>query len=885
MTWSGAPNSCLTRLHPDAWWWSPTAVSRPDAAALLDPDGRITSRASLQVQIHSLANGLRAQGVQRKDRLALVMAPGTGMATAVLAAMAVAAVAPLVPTSPLTIVVEDLRRLGATHVLVDDQPPAAVLEAAGQLGIPVLDVWSLAKTDPTSLVPAEPQVGELALLLQTSGTTSRPKVVPLSFANLILNARSVAKVLDLGPSDLSLAAMPMFHIHGIVASLMAPLLAGGSVICCRGNDPEHLLLCLRSLQPTWVSAVPTLLHAVLNASERQAIDGNASRLRFLRASSASLPPVLRQRLEQHFGVPVLEAYGMTECYLICSNRLPGKGLSPLPGSVGPAAGPEVVILGSDHLSLRPGEIGEVSIRGANVTTGYEHPDRSGWITTANGEQWFPTGDEGYRDQEGRLFLTGRLKEMINRGGEKVIPRRVDEVLLHHPAVDQALAFAVPHPTLGEDLAAAVVLRAGANLEEQELRRHAFAGLSPHEVPSRILFLDALPRGNTGKLQRIGLAERLADALLTPDEPAVGELEKLVASLIAEVLGQGPPARDDNFFLLGGDSLSGARVVSRLADELGLELHPTLLFSAPTVRSLATLLQNSCQQAPTHLVTLQPQGTRLPLYVVHGWGGLPGFTNLARALAPHRPVFGLRATSEGTLPQGASVTKFANAYAEEILAAHPGGPIHLMGYSAGGWYAYAVAAALLQRQAQIGVVAILDTNPISRIPRNLGISLFGCMLAAELLPKLRQLRHPPAKQTRIGYLLERLGNIRNRTSLYLQVPLPPPPAAIKRWLQGIAPPPPDPYVQLLRENGYQPPRLPLVVDLFAISHSLPLLTRLWHFYAMGGVRHHPIFNHHHDFYQPKHALELAKALELVLKQAERNEPGNQVCQHKPRHSQR
>jgi acyl carrier protein len=253
------------------------------------------------------------------------------------------------------------------------------------------------------------------------------------------------------------------------------------------------------------------------------------------------------------------------------------------------AGPAGGVLGPDHRPLPTGESGEVAIRGPSVTAGYEAADLSGWVTATNGESWFLTGDEGYLDQEGRLFLTGRLKEMINRGGEKVIPRRVDEALLLHPAVDQALAFAVTHPTLGEDLAAAVVLRACLSLEEQELRQHAFSVLAPHEVPSRILFLQELPRGATGKLQRIGLAEQLADALRSPDEPAVGELEELVAAVIADVLDLKSPGRDANFFLLGGDSLSGTRVITRLAEHLSLDLQPSLLFTAPTVRTLAERL--------------------------------------------------------------------------------------------------------------------------------------------------------------------------------------------------------------------------------------------------------------------------------------------------------
>ncbi len=572
------------------WWIHHQHLHDPSAPALVEESGAIVSRATLAQAVHAAALELIAKGVQRNDRLALVMAPGPAMATSLLAAMAVAAVAPLVPSSPRATVVDDLQRLGITHVLVDDQPPAAVLESAGELGLPVFPFNPLAFPAGSGSAIQAPDPDDLALLLQTSGTTSRPKVVPLSHANLLTSAGHIANTLKLTPADRSLAAMPLFHIHGIVASLMAPLLAGGSVICCRSNDPDHLAALLHCVPPTWVSAVPTLLQALLNASQRQSEAESTHQLRFLRSSSSPLPPVLLQRLEEHFRVPVLEAYGMTEAaHQICSNRLPGDGPTPVPGSVGPAAGPELAVLGPERAPLPPGASGEVAIRGPNVTCGYEAADHSGWITAANGESWYLTGDEGYQDQQGRLFLTGRLKEMINRGGEKVIPRRVDEALLLHPAVDQALAFAVPHPSLGEDLAAAVVLRAGSTANEQELRRHAFSVLTPYEVPSHIVFLQELPRGATGKLQRIGLAERLADALRPAEDQAIGELEELVASVISEVLEQRPPSREANFFMLGGDSLSGTRVISRLAAQLGLDLQASLLFVAPTVRTLAQRL--------------------------------------------------------------------------------------------------------------------------------------------------------------------------------------------------------------------------------------------------------------------------------------------------------
>lgn len=581
---------------PSLWWWLSAGIDDPEATALLDVDGVVLTRQALADAVPATTVALRQQGFGRRDRLALVMAPGPSMALSLLGAMAAAAVAPLVPSSPVGVLLDDLQRLRATAVLIDGEPPAPVLQAARELDLPLVRLRPLELPPPSQAMDAPPGREDLALLLQTSGTTSRPKVVPLSHANLLSSARAVAEVLALGPADRSLAAMPLFHIHGIVASLLAPLLAGGSVICCRSNDPQALLASLGSLRPTWLSAVSTLLQALLTERERSGAPVPEHGLRLLRSSSSPLPPALLERLETVFQVPVLEAYGMTEAaHQICSNRLPGMGHR-RSGSVGLPAGPELIVLGPDRCPVPVGTCGEVAIRGAAVTAGYEAAPSSGWIAVAGGERWFLTGDEGCLDAQGALTLTGRLKEMINRGGEKVIPRRVDEALLTHPAVDQALAFALPHPTLGEDLAAAVVLRSGAAADERELRRHAFACLAPHEVPSRIVILDALPRGATGKLQRIGLAARIAERLEPADEPASGELEDLVADAFAAVLLQERPGRHANFFLLGGDSLSGQRLINVLHRQLALDLSPTLLFAHPTVAELAERLDQLLEEA-------------------------------------------------------------------------------------------------------------------------------------------------------------------------------------------------------------------------------------------------------------------------------------------------
>ena len=578
-------------------WWLEQKPSSPECPALLDQEGLILSRGELSRAVNDAASFLLQQGIGRADRLAILMAAGPALAASLLAGMAVAAVAPLSPSATQATILADLQRLGATHLLVDDHPPDTLLAAASASGVRLLVFNPLAVSTVKGRPGLRPPADDLALLLQTSGTTSRPKVVPLSHGNLLASARAVADALALGPADRSLAAMPLFHIHGIVASLLAPLLAGGSVICCRSAAPATLLQLIGSLQPTWLSAVPTLLQGLLSELDRSGQQAPDHRLRLLRSSSSALPPAVLERLEAVFQVPVLEAYGMTEAsHQICSNRLPGCGHGRLPGSVGLPAGPEVVVLGAAGRPLPAGERGEVAIRGPGVTAGYEGGDQTGWVEVAGGERWFRTGDEGLFDTQGRLNLTGRLKEMINRGGEKVTPRCVDEALLEHPSVEQAVAFAVPHPTLGEDLAAAVVLRPGAQTTEEALRSHAFMLLPPHAVPSQIVLMPELPRGATGKLQRIGLANRLAAQLQPAEAPASGELEELVSRTFAAVLQQAQPGRNANFFQLGGDSLSGQRAVIALEQELALDLRPTLVFACPTVRTLAAHLDGLLHQA-------------------------------------------------------------------------------------------------------------------------------------------------------------------------------------------------------------------------------------------------------------------------------------------------
>ncbi|MBV8613831.1 MAG: AMP-binding protein, partial [Acetobacteraceae bacterium] len=342
-------------------------------------------------------------------------------------------------------------------------------------------------------------------VLHTSGTTSRPKIVPLRHVNVTASAYHIGATLRLTHEDVCLNIMPLFHIHGLIAATLSSLAAGASVFCTPGFNAFRFFTWFEEARPTWYTAVPTMHQAILGLAGRHAEAIKAGRLRFIRSSSSSLPPQVMEAMEQTFGVPVIESYGMTEAaHQMASNPLPPG--ERYPGSVGVAAGPEIAIMDEAGNLLAPGELGEVVIRGRDVTAGYENNPEANAKAFTNG--WFRTGDQGVLDDQGYLRLTGRLKELINRGGEKVSPIEVDVVLMDHPAVAQCLTFALPHPMLGEEVAAAIVLEEGASVQDHELRAFAAERLAPFKVPRKFVFLNEIPKGATGKLQRIGLAEKL-----------------------------------------------------------------------------------------------------------------------------------------------------------------------------------------------------------------------------------------------------------------------------------------------------------------------------------------------------------------------------------------
>jgi len=503
--------STLTRL---------LETGEADAPAILAPGRPALTHGGLREHVERTVAVLNACGIGRNDRVAIVLPNGPAMATAFISVAAGASTAPLNPAYRRAEFEFYLSDLGAKALLVERGSDSDAAGVARERGIRVLEIetrddWpagvfafageTVASREVAAASPGRAGEDDEALVLHTSGTTSRPKIVPLRQRNVCASARNILDALRLTAADRCLNVMPLFHIHGLMAAVLASLHAGASTFCTPGFNALKFFAWLDESDATWYTAVPTMHQAILSRAERNRTVIDGCRIRFVRSSSSSLPPQVMSQLEAAFGAPVIEAYGMTEAsHQMTSNPLPPRARKP--GSVGMATGQQVAVMDEAGKLLGPGMSGEVVIRGENVTTGYQSNAEANAQCFTNG--WFRTGDQGVLDEDGYLTITGRLKEIINRGGEKISPREVDEVLMDHPAVQQVVTFAMPDPKLGENVAAAVVLREGVRATDRELRDFAATRLAPFKVPRTIVMVAEIPKGATGKLQRIGLAQKL-----------------------------------------------------------------------------------------------------------------------------------------------------------------------------------------------------------------------------------------------------------------------------------------------------------------------------------------------------------------------------------------
>ena len=500
------PNTLLELIH----------AAPADSTAIVLPDAGVgITRKQLRDQVGAMADALAALGIERGDRVATILPNGLPAIVSFLAASIAGTAAPLNPgyrEDEIAFYLEDTN--AKVLLCAADGPPAtndAAKKAAEARGVPI----HVLETDaagfvriagvPNGRTASAPSPDDVALILHTSGSTGRPKRVPIMHRNITASTRNITAHYALSPDDVSLCVMPLFHVHGLVASTLSTLRSGGTVAVPNKFNPLSFWRTVKETGATWYSAVPTIHNLLLARAGNERVDAAAG-LRFIRSCSASLPPEMMAKMEQLFGVPVLEAYGMTEAaHQMASNPQPPAERKP--GSVGPGTGVRIGIMDDSGNLLPQGQRGEVVIQGPNVVSGYENNPGANAKSFTNG--WFRTGDQGVLDRNGYLTLTGRIKELINRGGEKIGPREIDEVLLKHPAVAEAVAFGVPHPTWGEEVEAVVVLKEPSS--EAVILAFCKEHLADFKRPKKIHIADMIPRTATGKIQRGVVAKAIAGA--------------------------------------------------------------------------------------------------------------------------------------------------------------------------------------------------------------------------------------------------------------------------------------------------------------------------------------------------------------------------------------
>ena len=719
------------------------AVDCPEVLAIEDVTGGGRSYSALLTRVETIAAQLITEWNRPgRPRIAIVMPNGGTLSETLLAATVVGTALPFNPEYTPHEFDSYFRETEIDFLVTLSSFNTPARKAATQLGLKVLDLDRLS-APPVAVQLATPAPDDTAMVLLTSGSTGRAKRVPLTHRNVCTSARDVSVSLRLTPSDRCLSMWELYHVGGLVDLLLAPLHSGGTVIATQGFEAAQFFDILSTRKPTWYQGVPTALGELALLARRNGFVADGSSLRFLRSVAAALSPALMAEIEALFGVPVLQTFGMTEASpLICSTGF--DAADRIPGSVGRSYGTKIGIFNDTWQRQGGGVEGEVAIQGPNVFHGYEADPEAN--AAAFREGWFRTGDLGRLDAEGRLFLTGRIKELVNRGGEKVNLREVDDALLTHAAVFEAASFPVPHRTLGEDVAACVVLRPGAIASESEIRAALADRLAAFKIPRRILFLASLPRNAVGKIDRRQLAtdaiERLeAEAALTASNGAepTSDAEARIAAIWAQELGLPSVGPEDDFGVLGGDSLAGLRVLVALEAAFGLSLPDDTLAQISTVRAMTELVaeRGTVRKVASALVEggvtaeelrqikavvamgrvpvlrdgslfkiVNRDGNRKPLIWFFNYPAKE-MVELHHKFPPDYPLFGGFSGGKIFDMSDATMVRLARQYAAEIASEFPDGSFILGGNCKGGLLAWEVAKQLQAKGREVERLCLME----------------------------------------------------------------------------------------------------------------------------------------------------------------------------------
>lgn len=683
------------------------AEAMPEAPAVLSPGRKGIENQELLVRLSAVDASLAAHGIGRGDRVLVVAGLGPDAAVAILGAANRATCVPVSPSATAELGAA-LDEADAGALLVPRTATVAERLAAADAEVALVEVtedaWGMTGASRPNLGDA-PCPDDIAFILRTSGTTSRPKLVPATHRQLLARAEAAADFLRLGSADRCFCPMPLCYGHGLYTGLMIPLLSGGSAILPHAFDQESTLTSLDHLAATWYTAGAAHQAAILGWLRAGRARSATSRLRFARCASAALPEGLRDGLEEELGVPVLETYGTSETGMIASPDPDGPRKA---GTSGVAVGVEMAIAD-----------GEILVRGPTVFSGYE-ADPALTERSFDGE-WFRTGDRGSLDEDGFLTVEGRLDDVINRGGEKVSPAEVESVLLGHPDVAQAVVFGAMHPSLGQEVAAAISPEPESALDEAEIRSYVAERLAPFKVPRRLAVLPEIRVGPTGKAVRTGLADTLRPTAGAGHggarEGNRGRVETTLVRAFAAVLALEVGA-DDDFFERGGDSLAAVELLAMIEQELHVEVDLEDLVSAPTPRLLAATIlrdahpENESAGAGRDVIGVNLDGCRPPLFVV---GGRPGYAVrvlvMARQVADDQPVHGLQPPNMDWHAAGhRTIPEMAAHYLRQVREIRPDGPHRILGSSFGGLIVFEMARQLEEAGSPAEFIGLVDTEP-------------------------------------------------------------------------------------------------------------------------------------------------------------------------------
>jgi oxalate---CoA ligase len=694
------------------------AAANPQAPAIVAADLSTLTYGSLWHQVEHIGDALKQAGIGAQSRVGVALPDGAPLATTIAGVACHASVVPLNPRLTAAEIDALIVRLGLDAVILAEGADIPARSAALRHRACLFEVSSRAGgveliLRTPALSPANPNTSvgldETAMILQTSGTTARPKLVPVTHRNLLSMAARLQSWFALTPSDRVLCVTPLYYAHGLKNALFVPLILGGSLACPARSSDAEFSNWLANLKPTWYSAGPTFHRSVLERARPSPSVNRQHSLRFLHSAAAPLPDAVREGLENLFGVPVLDSYGLSEAGLVAAQSMTRGGRKR--GTVGKPWPGELAIRSDSGDIAEIGGPGEIVVRGQGLTQGYiddADANRAAFI-----DGWFRTGDLGRIDADGFLTVVGRIKELINRGGEKIAPAEIDDALQRHPAVAEAAAFSVPHARLGEDIAAAVVLRAGAAATPLELRQFLQESLVTFKIPRRIHIIASLPKGDTGKVLRKELSRLFATPVARADISWASSLEIEIAAIWQKLLGRDEIGPNDDFFELGGDSLLAVEMLHAIERLTARTLPPSILFDASTIRQLTEILSQEGALHDRPLYQLST-GSQAPFFFFHGAFNTGGsYTKkLARLIGHDQPMF---VVSPHGL-DGTAIPHSLEAMAAERLPLirdeQPHGPYRLGGYCLGGLVAFEAARLLVAAGETVEFIALIDPPTIN-----------------------------------------------------------------------------------------------------------------------------------------------------------------------------